>query len=303
MFRGTHLSLAVVALLAVGAAALMAYDAADQPERASAAQDCRPHRGDSSLAPDALLHVPRRARVPVPLILAFHGAGGTGPGMAAYSALSAAADKRGFAVLYPSAAKRHFWSLNRAMGNQDIDRLKALLPQALAAACADGSRVFATGVSNGGGFAARAGCELDIAAIAPVAGGYRALDACPSGRRTSVLEIHGTADNVVPYEGKPPDRKGAVARYLAGWARRNACDARAVTHPRRSVTRVRYTGCENGTAVEHLRLAGTDHGWPGAAPPWPRHNPSGIDASEQILRFFASIASPATISPSGISDR
>ena len=42
-------------------------------------------------------------------------------------------------------------------------------------------------------------------AIAPVAGGYRSLPQCKPTRPLSVLEIHGTADPVVPYDGKPPD--------------------------------------------------------------------------------------------------
>ena len=233
-----------------------------------------------------LLHVPPRARAPLALVLAFHGAGGTGDGFADYSGLSATADAHGFAVLYPSAARGHFWSLNRKMGTRDIETLRALIPRALAVACGDATRVYATGVSNGGGFTARVGCELAVAAIAPVAGGYRALDA-DCAHRTSVLEIHGSSDTVVPYDGKPPDRLGAVPRYLDAWADRNGCGRAVTSHPRRSVTRLRYTDCDDGLAVEHLRLAGTDHGWPGALPPWPRRNPSRLEANEATWRFFA----------------
>ena len=102
-----------------------------------------------------------------------------------------------------------------------------------------------------------------------------------------MLEIHGTSDTVVPYDGKPPDRLGAVPRYLDAWADRNGCERAVSTHPRRRVTRVRYTDCDAGLAVEHLRLQGTDHGWPGADPPFPRHNPSQLLANEVTWRFFA----------------
>lgn len=271
MSRPITLSLAFAALVAVSVGALLAYNPADPPRAASAEPDCHAVPGAHRLG-DTLLHIPHKT--PVGLILAFHGAGGTGDGFEGESGLSRAADDHGFAVLYPSAAKRHFWSLNDRMGTEDLDRLRALLPQALAAACTD--RVFATGVSNGGGFAARVGCELDgIVAIAPVAGGYRALDRCPAGKRTSVLEIHGTADHVVPYGGKQPDFAGSVPRYLAGWARRDGCR----THPtaRREskvITHLRYPHCAAGLAVEHLRLAGVEHGWPD-------------DTNEAVLRFFA----------------
>ncbi len=194
---------------------LLAVAAWTPPERrARAAEDCRPARGEQTLD-GALLHVPPHAKPPLPLVLAFHGAGGTGPGFAAYSGLSDTADDH-------------------------------------------------------------------------VAGGYRSLDPCPAGRRTSVLEIHGTADTVVPYRGIPPDRAGAVSRYLAGWARRDGCHGTpARTRPRRGVVRVTRPGCAPGLAVEHLRLAGTDHGWPGAPPPFPHNNPSGLDSNEAVWQFFA----------------
>ena len=283
--------LPLLALLAVlcgcGAtrAAGRSADPASAPARASAGA-CTPVRGESHIG-DALVHVPRRARAPLPLVVAFHGARGTGDGFSGESGLSRSAERHGFAVLYPTAgSSRHFWSLNRAAEPDDIARLRALLPRAVRRACADPSRVYATGVSNGGGFTARVGCELPIAAIAPVAGGYRALDPCPANARVSVLEIHGDKDGVVPYNGKPPDYKGAVPRYLAGWARRNGCAHAVTTHAARGITKLRYTGCAAGRAVEHLKLAGTDHGWPGASPPFPRHNPTGLTANEAILRFF-----------------
>src|SRR4051812_41130576 len=280
-------SWALASLLAVVVVpALLADDPADPPRPAAAAiEQCVPRAGDQTLAGNALLHVPA-GRTPVALVLAFHGAGGDGPGMAGYSGLSATADKHGFAVLYPSAAAHRFWELNRKMGTRDIDALKALLPTALTAACVDATHVFATGVSNGGGFAARVGCELPVAAIAPVAGGYRALDPCPSSARTSVLEIHGTADTVVPYNGQAPDYAGSVPRYLRGWARRDNCGRPVTSHPRRGLTILRYR-CAAGRAINHLKLAGTDHGWPGAGPPFPRHNPTGLNANEAIWAFFA----------------
>ncbi len=53
------------------------------------------------------------------------------------------------------------------------------------------------------------------------------------------------------------------------------------------MTHLAYNGCAGGLAVEHLKLAGTDHGWPGAGPPFPTHNPTGLDANEVIWTFFA----------------
>ena len=64
----------------------------------------------------------------------------------------------------------------------DIAFIGALLDAVEQSVCVDASRVYATGVSNGGGMVARLACELSdrLAAIAPVAGGPYAI---ASGRR------------------------------------------------------------------------------------------------------------------------
>jgi polyhydroxybutyrate depolymerase len=203
--------------------------------------------------------------------------------------LGAAATKRGFAVLYPTSEDT-FWALNHDQGDADVDAVTGLLDRTLAGGCFDARRLSITGVSNGAGFAARMACALPerFAAVVPVAAGYRALDPCPRTARASFLDIHGTADTVVPYNGKKPDRAGSVPRYTAAWARRDGCAARPLQSiPRRLVTRVRYRGCDPGLRVERLRLSGTDHGWPGAGPPLPDRNPSGVSATLELLRFVA----------------
>jgi polyhydroxybutyrate depolymerase len=280
----------LLGLAAAAALALLVAGTAGGLAPGARAQACAPAAGDHRLG-TALLHVPAHARGPLPLVLAFHGAHGNGPGFARESGLSRTADRHGFAVLYPTAAARdRMWSLGAHARPDDIPLVEALLARAAPLACTDARRIYATGVSNGGGFAARVGCELagTVAAIAPVAGGYRSLDPCPRGRRTSVLEIHGSADQVVPYGGRPPDRAGAVQAYVGGWVGRDGCDPEPrQRRMQKHVTRFIHTGCAPGLAVEHLRLGGTTHGWPGARPPWPSRNPSGLAANEPVWAFFA----------------
>jgi polyhydroxybutyrate depolymerase len=285
-----RLQWSILALVAVLTGVLTLGAWTPPAPRASAAGDCAPAPGDRLLG-DALLHVPTHPKAPLPLVIAFHGSHGYGPAFPTESGLSRTADRYGFAVLYPTAGgPTRFWSLNRSMHPDDVARLRALLPQAEAAACVDLTRIYATGVSNGGGFTARVGCEMSdtIAAIAPVAGGYKALDPCPDGHRTSVLEIHGDADRVVPYNGRKSDGAGSVAGFLAGWVRRDGCNPKPVfAHPERDVLRFTHTDCDPGYVVEHMRLRGTDHGWPGAKPPYPSRNPSQLEANEETWKFFA----------------
>jgi polyhydroxybutyrate depolymerase len=286
------LSMSAITLLVLAVGATLGW-AAHLPHRSiiHAPAACIPAAGDARVD-GALLHIPPKAHAPLPLVVAFHGAGGTGDGFARESGLSRSADRHGFAVVYPNAgSSRHSWSLKRAAVPDDVARLRALLGPVVARACADPRRLYATGVSNGGGFAARVACEMSdtFAAVVPVAGGYRSLDPCPGGTRTSLMEIHGSADQIVPYRGRAPDRAGDVRTYVTGWARRDGCDAQPrETHPARFVTWVTYVGCDDGYAVEHVRLEGTDHGWPGARPPWPRHHPAGVLAREIVWRFFES---------------
>jgi polyhydroxybutyrate depolymerase len=210
--------------------------------------------------------------------------------MAAYSGLSAFADRNHFIAVYPDAVappgKRPFWTLNGTDRTKpdDVRFVSDLLRRLQRTLCVDSRRVYATGVSNGGGMAARLGCELSarFAAIAPVAGGYRSLDPCRATRPVSVLEIHGTSDPVVPYDGRPPDYAGSVPRFLAGWTARNGCG----TQPQSrfvapGTQRTDWGGCREQTAVQHLRLSGVGHTWPGSS-----GSGSAVSASREVWLFF-----------------
>jgi polyhydroxybutyrate depolymerase len=209
--------------------------------------------------------------------------------------LAATANAEGIAVLYPTSRDGSIWQLNDAMGVTDVQSVTGLLDQTLASGCFDLHRISIVGLSNGGGFAVRMACKLPgrFAAVVAVSAGYRALDACPRGTRASFLAIHGSADTIVPFNGKKPDRKGNVPNYAARWAHRDGCPQPPVTtYPHPLLTRLVYRGCPDGLRVEVLRLSGTDHGWPGAAPPWPKHNPSGVNANLEVLRFVRDATLP-----------
>ena len=239
----------------------------------------------------AWIHLPPApAGEQLPLVIAFHFAGGTGREMEASVGLSALADREGFAVLYPNAVSpSHFWALTPRDSGDDLAITYNLIRHVETTECIDDERIYATGVSNGGGMAARAGCELSdvVAAVAPVAGGYRGLKPCRPERPESVLEIHGTADTVVPYNGRGPDHAGSVPAYLAGWAARDGCRIGPVRKARaRGVTQLDWSQCDQAVAVRHLRLPGTTHGWPGSESGLPRRDPTGISTDREVWRFF-----------------
>lgn len=229
----------------------------------------------------ALVHLPRAGGRPLALVLALHGSHGSGAFMERYSGLSRLADTAGFAVVYPDAAGTS-WRISGA--DADVRFLDALLDRLLAGGCFDARRITAVGVSNGGGMAARFACAGDdrLAGLVSVAGGYGTLPPCRARRPLSVLEIHGTADGIVPYSG-------AVLPWIRGWARRDGCARRSRrTLVSAHVLRLQWVSCRGGVAVAHLRLVGGHHAWPGAHPPDP--GPSfGVSAASEAWRFARGI--------------
>jgi polyhydroxybutyrate depolymerase len=243
----------------------------------------------------ATLHVPPQAArgVPLPLVVALGGAGSTGRDFARYSNFSGLADRFGFQVLYPTAwGPRPFWNMNGHVAGKpdDVAFIDDALDAAEAAACVDRGRVYATGVSNGGGMAARLACDLAdrFTAVAPVAGGYGTLPPCQPALPVAILEIHGTGDRVVPYGGKGPTHSGAVQPWLAMWRHLDGCQGPADRDDRvPGVARMTWSRCRAGTAVAHIRLAGTGHGWPGR-----QLAGSYVSATAETWGFFARIRRP-----------
>jgi polyhydroxybutyrate depolymerase len=116
-----------------------------------------------------------------------------------------------------------------------------------------------------------------------------------------VLEIHGTEDEVVPYGGKGTDHDGSVTGFLGEWTELDACSGAArVNTPSRGVTQLTWVHCAGGSVVEHLRLADTDHGWPGGDTdaaglknhPIPKHDPTGLNAASTVWRFVSRFRLP-----------
>jgi polyhydroxybutyrate depolymerase len=281
---------AVVAVLAMTAVAAGAASGGQPPAGCAAPATSFTLRVPSGgLIRSAQVHMPANAvaGTPLPVVLVFHGAGGTGREMAETTQFSPLADEMNFIAVYPNAAgTSRFWTLrDHAGAANDVQFISDLLDQLEAGLCVDQSRIYATGVSNGGGMTARIGCELSgrIAAIAPVAGGYRSLPPCDATRPLSVLEVHGTADTVVPYFGLAPDFAGSVLTYLAGWSQRDGCAAgpSRIGIARRAVLKT-WSGCLPGVALRHLELYGVGHVWPATV------GASGQTTARWIWSFLAS---------------
>ncbi|OBJ42104.1 polyhydroxybutyrate depolymerase [Mycolicibacterium mucogenicum] len=242
---------------------------------------------------------------PAPLVVMLHG--GYGDGAQAERAYNwdAAADAGRFVVAYPDGMDRA-WNAGTCCGipkNRNIDDvgfITAMVDAIEEELPIDPARVYVTGMSNGAMMALRLACQTDLfAAVAPVAGTL--LTDCSHAAPTSVLQIHGTADDRVPFDGGPgkattlsgaPNVDGpSVPAVNASWRGIDACGA-AVTSTAGAVT-TQTADCPAGRTVELISVAGAGHQWPGGVPsplaqrlgdlPPPS---TALNATDVIWRFF-----------------
>ena len=170
------------------------------------------------------LHVPTNydGTKDAPLLIALHGRLGTGSDQQRRGHLDRLGDEFGFLVVYPDGLQR-----SRADGRgatpsdkSDVDDVKfisALIDTLESKYKVDRSRIYATGMSNGGFMTGRLACDLSdrIAAVAIVGASISenvAAD-CHPAKPVSALIIQGSEDPLVPFGGalgRP--RRGTAAR-------------------------------------------------------------------------------------------
>ncbi len=254
-----------------------------------------------------LVHAPAGVDHPNGLVLNLHGAGMTAGDQAALTNYNAVADQFGFVVAYPDGIDMS-WADGRGAsvpdrdGVDDVGFLAALIGQLSRDYGIAPGRVFVTGMSAGAFMATRLACERAdlVSAIAPVAGTLGAAMPCSPSRPVSVLQIHGTADPVVPYNGGPMVGRGGASDVVSApamaerWRALDRCPGPLVPDGTGEVVRMAATGCAQGTEVVLVRIDGGGHTWPAGrfALPAATVGPTSfaIDASQAGGQFFASHA-------------
>ena len=134
--------------------------------------------------------------------------------------------------------------------------------------CVDRTRIYATGFSNGGGFAALLSCDLSdrFAAYAVVGGAmYPAIDSCKPRQPVSLLNIHGDNDPVVPYHGSPVRKLPDIDDWTARRAALDGCKRIPTTTVTGNMLDTTWTNCHGGSVIKSLRFQGGGHAW-GAVP-------------------------------------
>jgi len=233
----------------------------------------------------------------VPLVFNLHGFGSNAFEQQVYAAMGAVADTANFLICYPNGVG-NAWNVGWSFGStaDDVGFLSALLDELLANYAVDSTRVYACGMSNGGFMSYVLACELNdrIAAVASVTGSMAPnyAPACQPGRPVPVMQIHGTADGTVPYDGEPLINI-AIDSLLAFWAGNNGCSGPPDTTdvpdiaPNDGCTaqRIDYNNCTDPGALVFFRVQDGGHTWPGSPIPIGVTN-QDFDASTEIWRFF-----------------
>jgi polyhydroxybutyrate depolymerase len=217
------------------------------------------------------LHVPSsyNSQKPIPLVLAFHGVGADGKGMAKMTGLSQLAEQSGFIVVYPDAIRKH-WDARRGSQPEttnDVGFISALIDDLGQRYTLDRRRIYVTGFSNGGTFAFRVACELSnkITAFAAISATMpeNVSRTCKPVKPMSVLLMHGTKDSVIPY-GPPGRALLSLADTVKYWTTHNRCSPQAVKQSLPKSPHIRldtYQQCTNETAVKLYSIEGAEHGW------------------------------------------
>lgn len=154
-----------------------------------------------------VLHVPAAytGKAAVPLIIDFHGHGGTGVGQASDSPYPKVVDSEGVLMAFPTAIGD--WNMGPCCADDvdDIGFAKALVSEVEGLGCVDPKRVYATGFSMGGAMSHQLACQAaDVfAAIAPAAFDLleEHLATCKPQRPITVITFRGTEDNLALYNG------------------------------------------------------------------------------------------------------
>ncbi|MDO8898307.1 MAG: PHB depolymerase family esterase [Bacteroidales bacterium] len=237
---------------------------------------------------------------PAPLVMNLHGYGSNNIEQEFYTLISRVADTAGFLLVHPNGTLdvnniRH-WNTFGTSNVDDVGFLSALIDTLAGNYNVDLNRVYSTGMSNGGFMSFQLACALShrIAAIASVTGTMvrTNLAACNPGRAVPVMQIHGTADGTVPYAGDV--FFAPVQSLLDFWVSNNSCSSTPVitqlpdidVNDGSTAEHYLYEGGQNGTVVEHFKIIGGGHSWPGAAI---NLNVTNMDfsASKEIWRFFS----------------
>jgi polyhydroxybutyrate depolymerase len=248
-----------------------------------------------------------------PAVVVLHGGGGNAENAVTMTGFDRVAAREGLIAVYPNgtaaraAGRLLTWNAGHCCaaamaGNvDDVGFVAALIDTLVTTGRADASRIYVTGMSNGGMMTHRLGRELSlkIAAIAPVVGAVFG-DERPPAAPVPAFIIVGADDDTVPGAGGSLQVRAMLGGMTAAnhavapaidqatyWARANGCGE--PTRSRTAASSVTdWRHCTSGAPVVFHSVAGNGHAWPGGKPgrAGAAQPTQAFDASEEMWAFF-----------------
>jgi polyhydroxybutyrate depolymerase len=255
-----------------------------------------------------LLYVPKsydRSK-PTPLVISIHPAATWPAGEMAISGWNELANEHGFIVVYAEETGAFWgglgpgpqiWPMESPNLGQDVQFISDLIAMLEAEYNIDPNRIYADGMSNGGGMAFALSCRLSdrIAAVGAVAAEQMLdWDWCRDSNPVPTVAFHGTADKAAPYKsGSSPIAPGTfpnIQDWTARVAQKNQCKADpSDTGISPNVRRLAFTNWTHNADVILYTIEGGGHTWPGGKPlpEWivGRRTPE-INASSVMWEFY-----------------
>lgn len=216
-----------------------------------------------------------------PLVVLLHGYTATGLLQTAYFHMEELTHNDRAFFIAPDgtvdAGGKQFWNADPACCDlyganpDDVAYLGKLVDDIVAEWPVDPDQVFFMGHSNGGFMSYRMACERAdaIAGIVSLAGNAASVPAdCNPSKPVSVLHLHGTADNTVPYNATTGLGEVGAVGSVEQWATHDGCgDSRSSTVTLDLDTTVAgaethgetTAGCPGDVAVDLWTLEGSGH--------------------------------------------
>ena len=234
--------------------------------------------------------------IPTPILFAFHGFGGSNNFIMNSAGFNEIADEENFIVVYPQGslilnlfAHWNVGGFTQISNTDDVAFVDYLILSLSEMYNINLDRVYATGMSNGGFMSFLLACQLSnkIAAIASVTGSMttQTLNECDPQREVPILQIHGTNDPIVPYNGIQ-EWNTPIDNVLDYWVLNNQCSPNPEVNDLEdinndngfTVQEIIYNNGLNGSMVKHFKVNGGTHVW---------FQDEDINSSSLIWEFFS----------------
>lgn len=257
-----------------------------------------------------LLHIPRNynKNTPAGIIWVYAGRGSNNGHAESFTHFSDSSYNSDHIVVYPQGtidpSGEDVWEGDPNANVDDIGFTLELLDELTATYAIDENKIYASGMSNGGGFVANhlacdANAATRFAAFGAVSAAYYQfrdtsrrkcnaesvkIDCNNGGVKVPLLDIHGGEDNTIDYNGGYRRRAclPSVPHFVTSWAERNGMDAANQTSEAYNGKATHYSFGEGEAAgmVQSYYVPTMGHVWASGS------NGEVLKATEVLMDFF-----------------